>query len=175
MNLNIQLRTRLSGLQSARPVLEDGFIINACAYKDGTRTVTFEDPSMGIRAQSELYGGKGETFSDALSNALQHYHYHSGSSTNNYQYRSAASAEDIAKLYAKVDIWLGNHNGTLHAVLEDGGTILVKLEGFIKTYDHRSRVVLEGTGKTFHSSIADALGQYRQHAPRVQNISVLPL
>jgi len=159
MILKQKFNSNTSGLP-IHPVLESGYIIFVHAHYGETRTVTFENPEACDSPETgnvKSHFGSGQTIDEALKQALQSYHR---SSTN---YKSLYSKNERTyrkrSVIAKLDKWLVTHKGTLRAVSDFDGTVLVSLRGLTNPQDAKpTNLVIHGCGATFYEALESAFG-----------------
>jgi hypothetical protein len=155
--MNQQFNSTSTGLP-IHPVLESGYIIFAHTHYGDVRTVTFENPEAGESPEGgnvKAHFGSGQSIDEALKQALQSYHRNSANyrglySKNERTYRKRT-------VTAKLDKWLAAHKGTLRAVSDFDGTVLVTLRGLAKPFDKQlPSLVMHGCGMTFYEALESA-------------------
>lgn len=154
------------------PVFEQGLIVFARSFDDGMRVVTFEEPFVSPQS-TQLYLGKGESVDAALAQAL-HFFHNDGEEQTKFQVQvQDRGPAHVRKLNSRLDLWLAEHDGVMHAVSEDDGDVLVRLEGKVEPNNPASRyVTLEGAGNSYYGALATALNQYSKYAPNAVSIAV---
>jgi hypothetical protein len=150
-----------------RPILESGLILYSRIYSNGKRTVTIEDSSIEFQPKYYTYAGTAQSFTAALLQSLKNYHMENSMvNVKNYatNYRFPPYA---LKLHAETDKRLQDNMCHLRAMSIEDNTILVTLEGYSDIKDLRTRIFVEGIGKSFYNALSDALRQFEEREQKI--------
>ena len=163
-----------------KPVFNQGLIVLANAHSSGIRVVTFEDPTIKLHWQhaesqinraGSIYVGKGEKIQVALEGALKSFHGSNVNTSGTLTFERLPVY--VTKMIASLDDWLVSHKGSLRAVRDFDGSIIVRLEGMLHTAGEAPKlVVIEKYGTTFYRALASVLSEAIN--PRHTSQTLLP-
>jgi hypothetical protein len=172
MKFTFRSNSNKTSLYPLQPVLNSGLIMYARSYANEMRTVTFEDPAVASQVSHNTYCGKGTDFITALTQALTN--FHTSNETNKVIHLPindlGIGEEFVEKLGKRIDVWLLKHQGLIRAFTLNDGTVQIELEGFAVPSDFRSRILLEGNGKSFYSAFLNAVQEFPERVTELKNL-----
>jgi hypothetical protein len=146
-------------------VLSQGYIIHAYASGTMARIVTFAQPDAYFRsfqkrvqpaAEAITYFGSGETAEHAFRHALFSF-------ANDLSYEEAvkhfSTDKGATSPTGRLDRWLLLHKGTLHAVCDEDGMVICRLEGLAKPTGVGGWVSAEGVADSFKRALLNAFAE----------------